>query len=59
MTRSGVNNNNNYSWVADSDGYTYYTLLTNTQVSRPTFYLEDNVKWIEGTGTSSDPYLIE
>lgn len=46
-------------WYIDSSGSIYRTSVSKEQVIRPTLYLSSEVKIIGGTGTQSDPYIVE
>ena len=46
-------------WYIDSSGSIYRTSVSKEQAIRPTLYLSSEVKIIGGTGTQSDPYMIE
>ena len=55
-----------YSVFPSSVWYVVYTGSTNTNnsayggyASRPVLYLKSDVKYISGTGTKSDPYIID
>ena len=49
----------NYSWTITSTGYLYYTSILNEYAIRPVFFLNTNVTSSSGTGTLSDPYMID
>lgn len=46
-------------WYIDSSGSIYRTSVSKEQAIRPTLYLSSEVKIIGGTGTQSDPYIVE
>ena len=56
-----VNTNGSYVWYVGYSGSAnsgYPASTTDYHAIRPCFYLDDNVKYIGGSGTSSDPYRI-
>ena len=40
------------------DGDIYFDVVTTANVVRPTFYLNENVDYLSGTGTQTDPYRL-
>ena len=46
-------------WYVDSTGYVNYYSADYGYASRPVLYLKSDVKYISGTGTKSDPYIID
>ena len=48
-----------YSWTINPSGYLYQTSISNSYAVRPVFYLTKDTTSNNGTGTLSDPYLID
>ena len=49
---------NNLAYFNCYDGDIYFDVVTTANVVRPTFYLNENVDFLSGTGTLSDPYRL-
>ncbi|MBQ8902470.1 MAG: hypothetical protein IJY87_05375, partial [Bacilli bacterium] len=59
MSRYGLYSGNYLAWRVTSDGGVNNHYVTNTYSVRPVFYLTSNVKITGGTGTSTDPFIID
>ncbi len=46
-------------WFVFNAGHVYYSTSNHGFASRPVLYLKSDVKYISGTGTKSDPYIID
>ena len=46
-------------WLVSNSGYVYNYYANIGYASRPVLYLRSDVKYISGTGTKSDPYIID
>ena len=57
ISRSSDSSNNVFI-VSGSGNVTYYYVLSYYAV-RPVFYLNSNVTYVSGTGTSTDPIRID
>ena len=58
ITRYSINEGNVF--VINTNGSVIYASpIDNVLAVRPTFYLNSDVAYISGTGTSSNPYIID
>lgn len=48
----------NYVWAIHSSGYSYDGIVNSERSVRPVFFLTSSVKYISGSGTATDPFII-
>ena len=58
MSRLGGSSSFRGWTLASSDGIPTLNYLDSARLVRPVFYLKSDVKITGGTGTSTDPYII-
>ena len=58
MARYGTTGSNYTAWFLRSAGFPNFTSTAGTYSIRPVFYLNSDVQYFGGTGTSTDPYII-
>ncbi len=59
MSRYGGVRGGYVAYYVRSEGFgSYYVLLNSSLSVRPVFYLTSDVEFVSGTGTSSDPFII-
>ena len=58
MSRYGAEYSLYHVWNVDLHGNVYNWLLRSPYSVRPVFYLMSEVEYVSGTGTSSDPFII-
>lgn len=53
-----TNSNLVYSYYLKNDGTIDTDIASNIKNIKPTFYLKGNVRYLSGTGTNADPYIV-
>ena len=48
-----------YNWTINASGYLNYVNMKNAYAVRPVFFLEKSVISTSGTGTYTDPYILD
>ena len=57
-TISRYSDNTSYAFYVTSPGSVDYTLVTNSSAARPSFSLESSITYVSGSGSASDPIVI-
>ena len=57
-TISRYSDNTSYAFYVTSPGSVDYTLVTNSSAARPSFSLESSITYVSGSGSMSDPIVI-